>query len=39
MSEAERVARSYWAAESARDLARVMDRFNDDATPSSGDMA
>ena len=32
MDEAERVARSYWAAESARDLARVMEHYNDDAT-------
>ena len=32
MDEAERVARSYWAAESARDLAGVMEHYNDDAT-------
>jgi ketosteroid isomerase-like protein len=32
MGEAEQVARSYWAAESARDLDRVMDHYNPDAT-------
>lgn len=32
MDEAEQVARSYWAAESARDIARVMEHYNDDAT-------
>ena len=32
MSDAENVARSYWDAESARDLNRVMDHFNEDAS-------
>jgi uncharacterized protein (TIGR02246 family) len=32
MGAAEQVARSYWEAEAARDIARVMEHYNDDAT-------